>query len=84
MTGLIICTNTGIAADLGKCFGSLAGQILSIAYYLVIEEGQPMYRFHKWGVTHRHPYGKDIPSQRSSELFGLINEEAKMDYLRSS
>ena len=77
-----ICTNTGIAADLGKCFGSLAGQILSIAYYLVIEEGQPMYRFHKWGVTHRHPFGKDIPSQRSSELFGLIAEEAKMDYFR--
>jgi transposase len=77
-----ICANTGIAADLGKCFGSLAGQVLSIAYYLVIEEGQPMYRFHKWGTTHRHPFGKDIPSQRSSELFGLITEESKMDYLR--
>ena len=77
-----ICANTGIAADLGKCFGSLAGQVLSIAYYLVIEEGQPMYRFHKWGTTHRHPFVKDIPSQRSSELFGLITEEAKMDYFR--
>jgi hypothetical protein len=77
-----ISEKTGIAADLGKCFGSLASQILSTAYYLVVEEGQPMYRFHKWGVTHRHPYGKDIPSQRSSELFGLITEEAKMDYFK--
>lgn len=77
-----ICDKTGIAADLGKCFGSLAPQIMSIAYYLVLEEGQPMYRFHKWGITHRHPYGKDIPSQRSSELFGLITEEAKMAYFR--
>ena len=77
-----ISEKAGIAADLGKCFGSLAAQILSIAYYLVIEEGMPMYRFHKWGVTHRHPYGKDIPSQRSSELFGLITEEAKMNYFR--
>ena len=77
-----ICDKTGIAADLGKCFGSLAPQILSIAYYLIIEEGQPLYRFHKWGLTHRHPYGKDIPSQRSSDLFGLITEETKMDYLR--
>ena len=77
-----ISDKTGIAADLGKCFGSLAPQILSVAYYLIIEEGQPLYRFHKWGLTHRHPYGKDIPSQRSSELFGLITEETKMDYLR--
>ena len=77
-----ISEKTGIAADLGKCFGSLASQILSTAYYLVVEEGQPMYRFHKWGVTHRHPYGKDIPSQRSSVLFGLITEEAKMDYFK--
>ncbi len=77
-----ICDITGIAADLGKCFGSLAPQILSIAYYLVIEEGMPLYRFSRWGNTHRHPYGKDIPSQRSSELFGLISEEAKMSYFR--
>ena len=34
-----------------------------------------MYRFHKWGITHRHPYGKDIPSQKSSELFDLITDE---------
>lgn len=29
-----------------------------------------------------YPYGKDIPSQRSSELFGLITEEAKMSYFK--
>ena len=34
-----ISEKTGIAADLGKCFGSLASQILSTAYYLVVEEG---------------------------------------------
>ena len=77
-----ISSKTGISVDLGRCFGSLASQILSIAYYLILEEGMPLYRFHKWGVTHRHPYGKDIPSQRSSELFGLITEDAKMDYFK--
>ena len=61
-----ISSKTGISADLGRCFGSMASRILSIAYYLVLEEGMPLYRFHKWGMTHRHPYGKDIPSQRSS------------------
>ena len=77
-----ICDKTGVAADLGKCFGSLASQILSIAYYLIIEEGLPLYRFHRWGTTHRHPHGKDIPSQRSSELFRLITEDAKMAYFK--
>jgi hypothetical protein len=24
--------------------------------------------FPKWAATHKHPYGKNIPSQRSSEL----------------
>ena len=77
-----ITEKTGIAADLEKCFGVLAPQILSIAYYLVTEEGLLLYRFAKWSNTHRHPYGKDITSQRSSELFGLISEEAKMQYFR--
>ena len=77
-----ICDKTGIAADLGKCFGSLAPQILSIAYYLILEEGNPLYRFSRWSNSHRHPCGKDIPSQRSSELFGLIVEDAKMSYLK--
>ncbi len=77
-----ICDKTGIAADLGKCFGSLAPQILSVAYYLIIEEAMPLYRFRRWSNTHRHPYGKDITSQRSSELFGLILEDPKMTYLK--
>lgn len=77
-----ISSKTGISVDLGRCFGSLASQILSIAYYLILEEGIPLYRFHKWGTTHRHPYGIDIPSQKSSELFGLITEDAKMDYFK--
>ncbi len=60
-----ICEKTGIVADLGRCFGDLAPQLLSIAYYLILEAGQPLYRFRKWNITHRHPYGKDITSQRS-------------------
>jgi len=33
-------------------------------------------------MLHKHPYGDDIPSQRSSELFQSITEEAKMRFLR--
>ena len=31
---------------------------------------------------HKHPYGNDIPSQRSSELFQSITEDAKMQFFR--
>ena len=60
---------TGITDDLRKCFPDTYKQILSIAYFLILEDNNPLYRFPKWSATHRHPYGKDITSQRSSDFF---------------
>lgn len=77
-----VADSIGIKDDLKACFGSISDEILSIAYYLVTEEGQPLYRFGKWGETHKHPYGDDISSQRISELFSSINEEDKLKYFR--
>ncbi len=73
---------SGISDDLHACFGNTSDEILSLAYYLVLEEGQPMYRFEKWGHTHKHPFAKEIPSQRISELFGSITEDAKQEYFK--
>ena len=73
---------TGVTADLKACFPKVYKQILSIAYYLILEDDAPMSRFHKWDRLHRHPYGKDIPSQRSSELFQSITEDDKMHFFR--
>ena len=73
---------TGVTADLKACFPSTYKQILSIAYYLILEDQNPLFRFKKWAKLHRHPYGEDIPSQRSSELFQSITEEAKMQFFR--
>lgn len=67
----------GITNDLKTCFPEAFKQILSIAYYLILEDSNPLFRFEKWGSTHKHPFGKDISSQRSSELFMNISEEAK-------
>ena len=72
----------GITEDLKRCFPETYKQILSIAYYLVLENDAPLYRFEKWGALHKHPYGRDIPSQRSSELFASITEGAKEDFFR--
>jgi transposase len=68
---------TGVKSDLRECFPDSYSQILSIAYYLILEDRNSLSRFPKWGATHRHPYGKDISSQRSSDLFASVTEDAK-------
>jgi len=72
----------GITADLKKCFPDTYKQILSTAYYLIMEDKNPLSRFPKWAATHTHPYGKNIPSQRSSELFAFISEDDKHRFFR--
>jgi transposase len=72
----------GTTADLKKCFPDTYKQILSTAYYLILEDRNPLSRFPKWAATHKHPYEKDIPSQRSSELFASITEDAKGHFFR--
>ena len=67
----------GITRDLQMCFPHTYKQILSLAYYLILETDSPLYRFTKWHNTHKHPYDNDISSQRSSELFASITEAAK-------
>ena len=76
----VIGEQLGITHDLKQCFPDTYKQILSIAYYLILEDSTPLYRFEKWGILHKHPYGKNIPSQRSSELFSSITEEAKQRF----
>jgi len=70
----------GITEDLKTCFPDTYKQILSLAYYLLLEDRNPLSRFPKWAKTHAHPFGVSIPSQRSSELFGSINEGVKQQF----
>ena len=70
----------GVYDDLKICFPDSYKQILSIAYYLILEARAPLSRFVRWGRTHEHPYGKEIASQRSSELFGSVSEDAKQRF----
>ena len=73
---------TGVEADLKQCFPQDYKQILSLAYYLIMEENNSLSRFSHWHRLHRHPHGKDIPSQRSSELFQSITEEQRMSFFQ--
>ncbi|MDP1510346.1 hypothetical protein Q8I65_09040 [Paenibacillus ottowii] len=72
----------GIAADLKQCFPDHYKQLLSIAFFLILEDHNPLMRFSKWALTYRHPYGRDIPSQRSSDFFASITEEAREQFFR--
>ena len=72
----------GITEDLKKCFPDSYQQLLSTAYYLILEDKNALSRFPKWSALHRHPFGKNIPSQRSSELFSSITEDAREYFFR--
>ena len=73
---------TGVTEDLKTCFPDSYRQILSIAYYLILEDRNPLSRFPKWAAIHRHPFGQVIASQRSSDLFASISEEARQRFFR--
>lgn len=70
----------GVTADLKVCFPKQYPKLLSLCYFLVLEEGLALYRFKRWAATHRHPYGEDLSSQRISELLGSVDEASKMEF----
>ena len=72
----------GLTTDLKTCFPDIYTKLLSVAFYLILEDNNPLYRFEKWNLTHRHPYGKDIASPRSSELFAAITDDQIANFLR--
>ena len=74
--------DTGVIEDLKRCFPESYQQILSIAYYLILEDKNPLSRFPRWAAIHHHPYGESIASQRSSELFASITEDARQRFFQ--
>ncbi|HDS02057.1 MAG TPA: IS1634 family transposase [candidate division Zixibacteria bacterium] len=73
---------TGVTENLKACFPDSYRQILSVAYYLIMEDKNPLSRFPRWAAMHQHPHGEIISSQRSSELFASITEESKQNFFR--
>lgn len=72
----------GLTTDLKQCFPDTYKKLLSIAFFLILEDNNPLYRFEKWNLTHKHPYGQDIASPRSSELFASITDDQVTKFLR--
>lgn len=72
----------GLTSDLKACFPDTYKKLLSIAFYLILEDNNPLYRFEKWHLTHKHPYDEDIASPRSSELFSAIKDDQVNKFFR--
>ena len=72
----------GLTNDLKACFPDIYKKLLSIAFFLILEDNNPLYRFEKWNITHKHPYGQDIASPRSSELFSMVSDDQVTRFLR--
>ncbi|HAF85682.1 MAG TPA: transposase [Sphaerochaeta sp.] len=70
----------GIIEDLKKCFGDTYKQILSLAYFLVLEDNNTISRFHKWATTHVLPYDKTITPQQCGELFQSVSEDKQEQF----
>ncbi len=78
-----ISNRLGITADLTDHFSAEAKKILSLAYYLLLEDRNPVSRFPKWAKTHVHPYGEVLSSQRTSELFASLDENSKQEFFKA-
>lgn len=72
----------GLTSDLKACFPDTYKKLLSIAFYLILEDNNPLYRFEKWHLTHKHPYDGDITSPGSSELFSTIKDDQVNKFFR--
>jgi transposase len=72
--------DTGVTEDLKTCFPESYRQLLSIAYFLILEDRNPLSRFNRWAAVHWHPHGDSISSQRSSELFASLTDEARQRF----
>jgi transposase len=77
-----ISNAAGLTNDLRTCFPDCYKEMLSIAYYLTLEDNNPLYRFEKWGRIHKHPHGAMITSPRSSEFFSNITDQQVQEFFR--
>jgi transposase len=74
---------TGVEQDLAECFPDNYKQLLSLIYYLILTDYGAFYRFEHLHIDHKHPYGKNIPSQRISDLLIYnISEEQKNKFFK--
>jgi hypothetical protein len=79
---LAISKITGLYDDLKSSFPSINDKLLSLAFYLVLENNSPLTRFNKWEKIHVNPYGKTLDLQTISNLLSEITEDKKNNFFK--
>jgi len=73
----------GLGADLRRGYPGMDNAIASIAQFLLCEDTSAAARFARWSRTHVHPFGREISSQRASELFETIGDKGTEEFFRA-
>jgi hypothetical protein len=77
-----IVIKTGILDDLKAVFPESYKEILSLVYYITIENNNSLYKFDIWAREHEHPSMKILSSQRISELLNEFNDYSKFEFCK--
>ena len=72
----------GIESDIKRAFPNSYKELLSLAFYLVLQSDSPMYRFPRWGHDHWYPSDSMLNSQSISTIMASISEGGKMEFFR--
>ena len=75
-----LAKDTGLVADLKKSFPDIHEEILSLAFFIA-QKGCALSRCEQWSMSHMHPFGKLLQSQRVSELLQQITENERQHFL---
>jgi transposase len=75
-----LAKDTGLTVALRKSFPDTHEEILSLAFFIA-QKGLALSRSDIWSVSHKHPFGRAIQSQRVSELLQQTTENQRQHFL---
>ena len=77
-----ISEKTKVTEYLQQYFPKQYKQILSIAFYIILGKSRALCNFDQFDAHTKHPYNRNITSQRSSELFMSISQEGVYNFVK--
>lgn len=73
---------TGLREDLKVCFPDHYKQLLSVGYFLVLEDTNPLIKYEKWSKLHNLPIGRDLSLSEINELFLAVTKEKTEEFFQ--
>lgn len=76
-----ITSELGLNKVLKASFPETYEQILSMAYYIT-SRGGPLSHLSIWSRNHAHPFGKELTSQRISEILRILGHDGQKTFFK--